>query len=268
MTNEFSVSSFDQTKLFAKKDIPLNPKAVVLVVHGLCEHLGRYNYFTQRLFENDFAVYRFDHRGHGRSEGNRVFYQDFNEILDDVNAMAELAKEENPGLPIFVFGHSMGGFAVTNYGIKYPDKVSGIITSGALTRNNFGIGSDLPPSLPLDTYFPNELGAGVCSDTRVVEAYANDPLVEKQVSAGLFYSLFNGVSWGTDNSSSFKYPVLILHGANDGIVSEKDSRDFFGDIVSSDKSLIIYPHLFHEILNESVKEEIISDIIRWISKRI
>lgn len=268
MTNEFKVSSFDQTTLFAKKEIPSNPKAVVLIVHGLCEHLGRYDYFSKNLFENDFAVYRFDHRGHGRSDGPRVFYQDFNVILDDVNTIAELAKKENPGLPIFVFGHSMGGFAVTNFGIKYPDKVNGIITSGALTRNNLGVGSDLPPSLPMDTYFPNELGAGVCSDSAVVAEYNNDPLVEKQISAGLFYSLFNGVSWGIENSSNFKYPVLILHGANDGIVSEKDSRDFFGAIASSDKSLIIYPHLFHEILNEPVKDEIISDILKWINKRI
>lgn len=268
MTKEFFVSSFDKTELYAKSDMPSDPKAIVLIVHGLCEHQGRYDYLAGKLNESGYGVYRFDHRGHGRSAGKKVFYNDFNELLDDVNEMVELAKKENPSLPLFVLGHSMGGFAVANFGIKYPGKVSGFVTSGALTRNNGGIASGLPKDLPVDTYFPNELGAGVCSDPAVVEAYGNDPYVEKQISAGLFYEILKGVLWYKANSSSFIDPVLILHGCNDGIVSEKDSRDFFGDISSTDKGLKIYPHLFHEILNEPVKDEVIGDIVSWLDKRV
>ena len=85
MTKEMMVPTFDGTKLFFRKDIPENPKAIVVVVHGLCEHLGRYDYVTEKLNQSGFGVYRFDHRGHGRSEGKRVFYSDYNEIVDDVN---------------------------------------------------------------------------------------------------------------------------------------------------------------------------------------
>lgn len=268
MTNEFFVSSFDQIKLYAKKDIPSNPKAIVLIVHGLCEHQGRYDYLSSKLIENDYGVYRFDHRGHGRSEGKKVFYNDFHELIDDVNVMAELAKKENPSLPLFILGHSMGGFAVANFGIKYPGKVNGFIMSGALTRNNIGLASNLPKDLPVDTYLPNELGGGVCSDPLVVEAYAQDPYVEKQIAAGLFYEVFKGVEWCKENSLNFTDPVLILHGCNDGIVSEKDSRDFFGDISSDDKSLKIYSHLFHEIFNEPVKDDVIAEAISWLNKRV
>lgn len=268
MTNEFFVSSFDQTSLYAKKDIPLEPKAVVLIVHGLCEHQGRYDYLSVKLNESGYSVYRFDHRGHGQSEGKKVFYNDFNELIDDVNVLVELAKNENPSLPLFILGHSMGGFAVANFGIKYPGKVDGIIMSGALTRNNIGLASELPRNLPVDTYFPNELGGGVCSDPAVVEAYANDPYVEKQISAGLFYEVFKGVEWCKENSFKFIEPVILLHGCNDGLVSEKDSRDFFGDISSTDKCLKIYPHLFHEIFNEPVKDEVIVDTINWLNKRV
>ncbi|HWQ30366.1 MAG TPA: lysophospholipase [Negativicutes bacterium] len=268
MTSEFFVSSFDKTELYAKKDIPSDPKAIVVIVHGLCEHQGRYDYLMKKLNDSGYGVYRFDHRGHGRSGGKKIFFSDFNEMLDDVNEIVELAHKENPQLPLFVLGHSMGGFAVANYGIKYPGKVKGFITSGALTRNNGGIASGLPKDLPADTYFPNELGAGVCSDPAVVEAYGADPYVEKQISAGLFYEILKGVEWYKENCSRFVDPVLMLHGANDGIVSEKDSRDFFGDISSTDKGLRIYPHLFHEILNEPVKDEVIADIVGWLDKRI
>lgn len=269
MERETYIQSFDNTKLFLRKDSTSDaPKAICLIVHGLCEHLGRYDYLTKKLLEKNFDVYRFDHRGHGKSEGTKVYYSDFNELTDDVNEVVEIAKKENPSLPIFLIGHSMGGFAVTSFGTKYPNKVNGIVSSGALTRNNAKFANELPKNLPADTYIPNELSDGVCSDEDVIKAYIEDPLVEKQISTGLIYSLFEGIDWLIENPNSFVDPVLLLHGANDGIVSEKDSRDFFGDIASKDKSLKIYANLFHEIFNEPCKDEIINDAINWIEKRL
>jgi len=266
MNQGANFQSFDGTRLFLKKDIPAAPKAILVIVHGLCEHLGRYDYITKKMTDRDFGVYRFDHRGHGRSEGKPIFYNDFNELIDDVNAVVELAKEENPTLPVFLIGHSMGGFAVTTFGMKYPNKVSGIVASGAVARLNQPF--PIPPNLPVDTYFPNELGDGVCSDPAVVEAYKNDPLVGKQVSAGLFYSLFAGVDWNKENSGLFVEPVLLLHGCDDGLVSEKDSRDLFGDISSKDKTLKIYAFLYNELFNEPSKDDVIQDVVKWLEQRI
>jgi lysophospholipase len=266
MEKETYIQSFDGTRLFLKINVPAAPKAIIVIVHGLCEHLGRYEYITQKLTDQNFGVYRFDHRGHGKSEGKPVFYNDFNEMIDDVNFVVELAKKENPTLPVFLIGHSMGGFAVTTFGMKYPGKVNGIVASGAVTRFNSTF--PIPPNMPADAYFPNELADGVCSDPAVVEAYKNDPLVAKQVSFGLFYCLFAGVDWNKQNSSKFVDPVLLLHGCNDGLVSEKDSRDLFGDISSADKTLKIYAFLFHEIFNEPSKAEVIGDVISWLEKRV
>lgn len=268
MTKEMMVPTFDGTKLFFRKDVPETPKAIVVVVHGLCEHLGRYDYVAEKLNQSGFGVYRFDHRGHGRSEGKRVFFSDYNEIVDDVNHFVELAKKENEGLPVFLLGHSMGGYAVAMFGTKYPGKVNGIVTSGALTRLNAVPPGFLPIQQPADTYFPNELGDGVCSDPAVVEAYANDPLVEKKISVGLYNTLYYGVEWMKKNAKKFTDPALVLHGCCDGLVSEKDSREFFGDIASSDKTLKIYAHLFHEILNEPCRDEIIEEIVDWMNKRL
>jgi len=268
MIKETYISSFDGTKLYLKKNIPDTPKAIMVVVHGLCEHLGRYDYLTQKLYDRSFGIYRFDHRGHGKSEGKKVFYSNFNEIIDDVNKVVEFAKKEHPALPIFLIGHSMGGFAVTAFGTKYPGKINGIVSSGALTRNNAKFADDLPKDLPVETYIPNELGAGVCSDPAVIEAYVNDPLVEKEIAVGLIYELFKGVDWLIENPKNFVDPILLLHGCCDGIVSEKDSRDFYGDIASKDKTLKIYAFLFHEIFNEPSKDHIIKEVIIWLENRL
>lgn len=268
MTTEMTIQSFDGTKLFFKKDEPADPKAVVVIVHGLCEHLGRYDYLAKKLYGSGFSVYRFDHRGHGKSEGKRVFYSDFNEIVDDVNHVVELALKENPDIPVFLLGHSMGGYAVALFGTKYPGKVKGIVTSGALTRYNNRMAGELPIDQPADTYVPNALGDGVCSDPAVVEAYVNDPLVEKQISIGLFNTIYDGVEWLKQNPKKFTDPVLVLHGCCDGLVSEKDSREFFGDIASSDKTLKIYAFLFHEIFNEPSRDEVIGEVVAWLKKRL
>lgn len=266
--NSSYIQSFDGTVLYLEKEVPKEAKAIVLIVHGLCEHGGRYDYVAEKLKDSNFGVYRFDHRGHARSEGKKIFYSDFNEITDDVNHVVELIKKEYPEHPLFLLGHSMGGFAVTSFGTKYPGKVDGFVTSGALTRDNMGILESVPTDLDVNTYFPNQLGDGVCSDPQVVADYAVDPLVGKEISAGLFYSLKKGIKWLKTNHENFVDPIFVMHGANDGLVSEKDSRDFFGDIKSKDKALKIYPFLMHEILNEKCKDEIIEEFKNWIEKRL
>ncbi|PYE52440.1 lysophospholipase [Paenibacillus barcinonensis] len=266
--SETTIQSFDGTQLYFSKDIVENAKAAVVIVHGLAEHASRYDYVTEKLNNRGFNVYRFDHRGHARSEGPRTFYSDFHHLIDDVNVIVEAALQESGDTPLFVIGHSMGGFATSSFATKYPGKVKGIVLSGALTRYNTKVAGELPMDLPAGTYFPNELGSGVCGDPEVVSAYANDPLVEKQISVDLFNSLGYGMEWLKQHAEQFVEPVLLLHGANDGLVSEKDSRDFFGDIASTDKTLKIYANLMHEIFNEKAKDEVIEEAIAWIEKRI
>lgn len=268
MKAEKMIQAFDNTRLFFRKDVPDAPKAAVVIVHGLCEHLGRYDYTAEKLNEQGLAVYRFDHRGHGRSEGKRVYYSDFHEIARDVHTVVEMAVNENPSLPVFVLGHSMGGYASTLFASLYPGMARGIILSGALTRFNNSLGMELPMPNPADAYLPNALGSGVCSDPAVVQAYEADPLVEKEISVSLFNSLYEGVKWLKANPDRFTDAALILHGSRDGLVSEKDSRDLFGEIASQDKTLKIYAFLYHEILNEPCKDEILDEIFAWIAKRI
>ncbi len=118
-------------ELFVLKNLVQSPKAAVIIVHGLCEHAGRYNYVASRLNDSGCSVYRFDNRGHGRSGGERGYIADYQIFIDDAQKIVGIAEEENPGIPLFMLGHSMGGFITASYGVKYPDKLAGQILSGA-----------------------------------------------------------------------------------------------------------------------------------------
>ncbi|MDR0366194.1 MAG: lysophospholipase [Bifidobacteriaceae bacterium] len=265
---EFTFNSFDGTELFARVTTPTKPRALVLIVHGLCEHQGRYDYLAARLVAQQYGVFRFDHRGHGRSAGERIYYNDFNEIVDDVNAAFEKAQAEVPGLPTFVIGHSMGGYAATLFATKYPDKATGIILSGALTRYNNPLMGPFPmPGDPHDR-FPNALGDGICSDPSTATNYELDPLVGKDISVGLCNSFEGGLAYLKAEAARFTAPALIMHGAADGLVAEADSRELYGEIGSADKSLRIYAGLMHEIFNEYRKDEVIADLLLWISQHL
>ena len=263
------ISSFDGTNIFLNREMVEGARAAAVIVHGLCEHQGRYDYMADLLHKAGIATYRFDHRGHGRSEGERTYYVDYNELLDDTNVVVDMAIAQNPDLPVFLIGHSMGGFTVSLYGVKYPDKkLAGIITSGALTKDNGGLITGVPKGMDPHTKLPNELGGGVCSVEEVVDWYGKDPFNTKTFTTGLCYAICDGITWFADRAASFRYPVLMLHGEKDGLVSVQDTYDFFAAAASTDKQMKIYGGLYHEIFNEYCKDEVIGDAINWILKRI
>ena len=268
MSEERMIRSFDGTQLFTRKDQAEKQKVIVVIAHGLAEHLGRYDALAETLLKQDFTIYRYEQRGHARSEGERTFFKDFNEMPDDLKTIIDLAKKENPGQSVFLIGHSMGGFTAAAYGTKYPGQAAGIVLSGALTRYNNEIFGPLPMDLPADTYLDNELGEGVCSDPEVVKAYGEDPLVEKKISVGLINEFAPGIAWLKEHAASFVDRVLVLHGNEDGLVAEKDSRDFYGEIGSKDKTLKIYASLMHEIFNEPSKYKIYDEVIDWLDESL
>ncbi|WP_125153004.1 alpha/beta hydrolase [Clostridium rectalis] len=270
---ENKIKSFDGIEMFYTKDIPDKVKGIVVIVHGLCEHLGRYDYFTKKLNEVGYGVYRFDNRGHGKSEGERGYVDSFEDFFEDANRIVDMAKEENESLPIFMFGHSMGGFITTGYGIKYPTKLRGQILSGAAVM-------EMPifDDIKKDSYFekfpmekvPNSLSKLLCRDEDIVKQYDEDPLVLEETTVKLLGEAFiKGASFINKNVSEYNYPSLIIHGEEDKIVIPEASKWLFSNIKSTDKTLKIYHRCYHEILNEKEeRDDIINDIIRWIDNRI
>lgn len=268
MKQQANIKSFDGTVLYLRKDMPENCRAVVVIVHGLCEHHGRYDYLVDKFTAAGIGCYRFDHRGHGRSEGERTYYTDWNQLPDDTNVVVDIAIAENPALPVFLLGHSMGGFTVTMYGCKYPGKVKGLVLSGALTHDNRRLIADLPKDLDPHTQLPNELGDGVCSVKEVVEDYVADPYNTKTFTAGLCYALNGGIAWMAQSFANLTDPVLMLHGEKDALVDVSDTYELFKKVSSTDRQMKIYGGLFHEIFNEYCRDEVIADALGWILKRI
>ena len=261
----------DGIELFMIRNLVKSPKTAVIIVHGLCEHAGRYDYVVSRFNDFGYSVYRFDNRGHGRSGGERGYIADYQIFIDDAHRIVEIAKRENPGLPLFMLGHSMGGFITAFYGVKYPGRLTGQMLSGAavtvqpIFKDMGSFDYNATPLAPV----PNTLADVICRDPQVVKLYKEDPLVIKEFTTKLMGEfLIRGVKNLMDNTGNYKYPCLILHGGGDKIVTPDSSKYFYDHISSTDKQLKIYEDLYHEILNEPEKDTIIENIRLWIEDRI
>ncbi len=248
------------------------PKAVIVIVHGVCEHSGRYDYVVSRLNSFGYSVYRFDLRGHGRSGGERGYVEDYQLYVDDTNQVVSIAQKENTGIPMVMLAHSMGGFIAAQYGVKYPDRLLGQVLCGAavIVPPMF---KDLETTLDYNATprnpVPNTMINIVSRDQQVVTAYINDPLALKQLTTKLLGEVFlKGARDIMNRAASYHYPCLILYGGGDLIVNPDASRYFYEHISSKDKQIKSYDGLYHEILNEPEKDTVLEDIRQWIDARV
>jgi alpha-beta hydrolase superfamily lysophospholipase len=229
---------------------------------------------AEHLSADGCNVYRFDLRGHGKSEGIQGHVNDYQEYLDDLVLLLDTVKEENPTVPTVLLGHSMGGFLAALYGIRYPDGVDGIVLSGAATKYPKQANAAMRPIIGImGTVFPqmkmkNTLGNVVSKDPDVVAKYNTDPLNRSAVTMGLYKQfLLRGVGEVMNGAEQFRSPVLILHGGSDAIVDCSASREFYDRISSQDRTLHIYEGLYHEIFNEPEQGDVFADLLAWVDER-
>jgi len=268
------IKTIDNIELFVKKNTINNPIASILIIHGFAEHLGRYDYIANALSNLGFNIYRFDNRGHGKSKGERGDLEDFNLLVEDTDKIIDLIKRENKELPIYILGHSMGGFIAAAYGIKYGNKINGEILSGGATLVpdsakglNYILIKTLNKILP-KIKIKNNLSNYICSDRNIVKDYKNDILNLKKASVRFHYQfVVEGINWLNYNLNNYKCQCLVLHGKEDKIISYNASENFYKKISSKDKDIILYEELFHEILNENKRDEIVLTIANWIKRQ-
>ncbi|MGB4839575.1 MAG: lysophospholipase [Saprospiraceae bacterium] len=256
------------------KDYPVkNPKANLLIVHGLHEHCERYQQVADSLNEIGVSVFTFDLRGHGQSGGPRHIIQDMDEYRQDVeNVYRSIPKN----IPFFILGHSMGGLIAVNF-LLYQERtdVNGVILSGAALE----VGKDITPTTVkivrfIGKYFPglktSKLNPkSISRDPEAVESYVSDPLITKDgAKAGLGLALINSINQTKTILSQFNFPVLIMHGGADKITNPEGSKALFALASSSDKTLKIWDGAYHEIFHETNKEEIIAFMTSWVSERL
>lgn len=263
-------------KLHMQKWLPDDtPKAIILLVHGYAEHAGRYRYFAKYCVSKDYAVFAVDHWGHGKSDGTPGYVPDFSVYHDGVDELLAYATKEFPKLPVVLVGHSMGGLISATYLLSNQSAFAACVLSGpaikaaeepsAFLKGISGFLSRFLPKLGVLELDPN----GVSRDPQVVVDYLADPLVYNgKMGARLAAEMLTNMSNIQENADQIRLPMLMLHGGQDSLAAADGSRFLEGRISSSEKKLIIYPDLFHEIFNEPEKETVLADMTDWLDKQL
>ena len=207
------------------------PAAVLIVVHGIAEHSGRYSNLVNYLVPKGFSVYSFDLRGHGKSDGKRSYIERFSYYLDDLKIFCDIVSEENKNKKVFLVGHSLGSTIAIDYAIEHQNELSGLIVSGTTLKagasiNKASIFMAKILSIVLPKIGVSALSsAGISRDKAVVEDYINDPLnYTGKLSARTGAELLKTMSKIQLKLSQLSLPVFIMHGTADCISDPSSSQ--------------------------------------------
>lgn len=249
-------------------------KAVVVLAHGLGEHINRYNHVGDFFVKQGIALIGNDHHGHGRTTGKRGHVPSFGLLLDEIDALRREAMKRFSHKPLFIYGHSMGGCVVVDYLVNRKPEVAGVIsTSGAIqlasepSSITIAVGKFMRRVCP-DFTQNNQVDAKALSrDIEVIEAYKADPLVHNMVSSELGLSLLERSKALRHFRGELKAPLLLMHGTADKITDHQGS-ELFSRQSQGDVTYKAWEGLFHEIHNEPEKSEVLQYAIDWILKKI
>ncbi|QRK04388.1 lysophospholipase [Archangium violaceum] len=246
---------------------PGQPRTVVAIIHGIGEHSGRFKNIVDYLVARSHAVYALDLRGHGRSPGQRGHLMSWSEYREDVKAFLGRISTREPGRPLFIYGHSMGGLIVLDYVLRHPEGLSGTIISGPpfesvgvatpLLVTSARILSRLWPTFALDV--PLEAEA-LCKDPTVVAHYLGDPLVHRRCSVRWAAEALDAGEWVKAHAADLRLPLLMLHGEEDRINTAAGTRRFFESVSLADKALHLVPGGYHEPHSDPGYEQVLQRV--------
>lgn len=249
---------------------PLPVRGVVVLVHGVHEHGGRYAHVGTRLAEAGFPTYAVDHPGHGKSAGPRGNIDSMAATVAGVDALARLATERHPEAPAFVFGHSLGGLIALQYITGTPIELRGAIISApaldtsdsnAVTRALSGLLSRLTPNLGVLKLDPT----AVSRDLDVVRDYQSDPLNHLgKIRARTGTEILHTVQAMQPRLEALKVPLLLLHGTADRLVPVSTTEFVQQHAGSDDVTVKLYEGGYHESHNELNKDAVLTDIVSWL----
>lgn len=246
-----------------------SPRDQVVIAHGYAEHSGRYDAVARFLTARGFAVHALDHHGHGKSEGARAVIARFAQADADIDTLIDRVRTDSGQATVKLIGHSMGGSLALNYALGHQAKLSGLVLSGpaiggalpTLQRWFLAVLSAIAPragTIALD-------GKGVSRDPAVVAAYEADPLVFRgKVPARTAHEMYRAIASYPARVRALNVPCLLMHGDADTLVSAVDAAPLFQGIASPDKTIRIWPGLFHEIFNEPEREQVLGLTADWL----
>jgi alpha-beta hydrolase superfamily lysophospholipase len=245
----------------------------MLLIHGFNSHSGYFSWAAERFAADGFAVYALDHRGRGKSEGERFYVNKFSDWLDDVDTLADIARSQTPGVPVYILGHSVGGVIASSYTFEHQDEIAGLISESfafdvgfpELLQLALEGASYLIPHLPVFS-LKNEIFS---RDPKVVEQMNNDPLIKNEKQpAETAAEVLKAAARLKENMPKIRVPVLIIHGTDDKATRFQGSQYFYEHVGSKDKTLKLYDGGYHDLLNDIDKETVMADILAWVDERV
>jgi acylglycerol lipase len=248
------------------------PRAVLVISHGLAEHGGRYAALAERLVAHRYAVYALDHRGHGRSPGGRANIERFAYVVSDLGSFVGRAQRQHPGRPAFLIGHSMGGAIALGCALQFPDALKGLVLSAPALSPGDSVSSLKAGMVRLLSAVAPGTGvlklpaSAISRDPAVVRAYEEDPLVYRgAIPARTLAELLGAMKSFHARAGQLRIPVLVQHGTADSLVPYDGNRPIYAALGQPKlRTIRTYDGLFHEIYNEPERDRVIADLEGWL----
>lgn len=258
----------DGEELFVRSWPLDEPKATILLVHGVSEHVGRYVHVAEHFLARGMEFVGYDHRGHGQSTGSRLDVKSFDDYLDDMEIMVREVRRH--GVPLVVYGHSMGGLISTRYaesGRPQPDAY--VLSAPALDADVPAplklVAKGLSSLLPTVRVPSSVKGEHLSKDPTVGDAYFSDPLVFLKATARFGNELLSAMQAARASISAIDRPTLVVHGADDELVPPSASAPL---AASSHVERKMFPGVRHELHNEPEAPEVLAYVTDWIEARV
>jgi len=249
------------------------PRAVVVIAHGIGEHSGCYGHVAARLNAAGFAAYALDHRGHGRSSGPRGLIDRMDNAVEDVDSLVSLAATRHAGRPLHLLGHSMGGAIAIAYALRHQERLRGLLLSSAAASLGSAPASTRLEAKALGAVAPTagimEIDPSLIShDPAVVRAYREDPLVyQGKLPARTVAEVAATIEGFAAGVPALRVPLLVMAGTGDRIVPASGSRMVYDRAGSPDRTLRLYDGLYHELFNEPERRVVLGDVTAWLDAR-
>jgi acylglycerol lipase len=256
---------------------PDAPRAVALLCHGHVEHLGRYGHVVAALTSAGYTVYGVDHRGHGRSSGTRALITDFDRVADDFHVLAEIAAGRHPGLPTILIGHSMGGLIALRYTLRYQHELTALVTSGPAliidedTSALEVLAGKAIAAVSAAAPIPRTGGdgCGLSTERWICDQFGIDHRNwHGPTRAGTAAAMLRAAADTRKRAGTIRLPLLAMHGADDTTTFPSGTELLYEEASSTDKTLILWKGMRHELFNSPGRDEVIATMLRWLDSRL
>jgi acylglycerol lipase len=248
-------------------------RGVVLIVPGFNSHSGHYAWAAEQLVEQGLCVYAIDLRGRGQSDGERFYVRQFGDYVSDVQALARLVRSRQPGLPVFLLGHSAGGVVACLYVLEHQAELAGLVCESfafEVPAPDFALAvlkglSHLAPH----AHVLRLKNADFSRDPAVVAEMDADPLIANEVQpTNTVAEMVRADERLKQAFAQIRLPLLILHGTADRAAKASGSRMFHEHAGAADKTIKLYEGHFHDLLRDVGKEQVMQDIAGWLTARM